>query len=76
MLYRRGISQGSFSQGLSLLREAAGAILITPGRRIGQRRDVTRAPTQGPEWRGGASRPKETPTISGAKAISPRGLGT
>lgn len=28
-------------------------------RRIGQRRDATRAPTRGPEWRGGSGRPKD-----------------
>ena len=27
--------------------------------RIGQRRDATRAPTRGPEWRGGFGRPKD-----------------
>jgi hypothetical protein len=28
-------------------------------RRIGQRRDATRAPIRGPEWRGGSGRPKD-----------------
>lgn len=28
-------------------------------RRIGQRRDATRAPTRGPEWQGGPGRPKD-----------------
>ena len=32
-----------------------------PGRRIRLRRDATGAPTQGPEWRGGASRPNSGP---------------
>jgi hypothetical protein len=50
-------------------------ILAAPGRGIGQRRDATRAPTQGPEWRGGASRPQQT-SHSGAKAVNPRGMGT
>jgi hypothetical protein len=35
----------------------AAFILTSPGRRIWQRRDATRAPTQGPEWLGGESRP-------------------
>ena len=49
-------------------------ILTSPGRRIRQRRDATRAPTQRPEWRGGASRPNNN--HSGGKAVNPRGLGT
>src|SRR2546430_1710076 len=32
-------------------------ILTAPGRKTRQRRDATGAPTQGPEWRGGAGRP-------------------
>jgi hypothetical protein len=36
---------------------APGFILASPGRRIQQRRDATRAPIQRPEWWGGASRP-------------------
>jgi len=51
-----------------------GFILARPGRRIRLRRDATGAPTQRPEWRGGASRPVWR--NSGEKAVNPRGLGT
>jgi hypothetical protein len=60
---------------LSLSRQNVRFTLETLERRIGLRRDATRAPTQRPEWRGGASRPKEN-SHSGGKAVNPRGLGT
>jgi hypothetical protein len=44
-------------------------ILGLPGRRIRLRSDATGAPTQRPEWWGGASRPKET-SHSGGKAVN------
>ena len=58
-----------------LFTRAARFILTSPGRRVRQRRDATGAPTQRPEWRGGASRPKKT-SHSGGKAVNPRGMGT
>jgi hypothetical protein len=39
-----------------------------------QRRDATRAPTQRPEWRGGASRPKDI-SHSGGKRGKSQGFG-
>src|SRR6266849_11072951 len=62
LLYRRNFWQEFFFY-LRISR----FILISPGRRIGQRRDATRAPTQRPEWRGGASRPKETAILAGRR---------
>src|ERR1019366_8514256 len=42
-------------------------ILTSPGRRIGLRRDATRAPTQRPEWRGGGGRPQEESPFGGGE---------
>ena len=40
----------------------AGLTMKALERRIGQRRDATRAPTQAPEWRGRLGRPKQNQT--------------
>jgi hypothetical protein len=65
---------GGRSGKIFLRARPGGFILSSPGRRIRRRRDATGAPTQRPEWLGGASRP--FCQHSGAKAINPRGLGT
>jgi len=50
--------------------DVLGAILTGPGRRIGQRRDATRAPTQGPRPGRAAGAAPRLPAI-GPKAINP-----
>jgi hypothetical protein len=47
---------------LTLSRQNVCSTLKALERRIGLRRDATRAPIQGPEWQGAASPPPETQT--------------
>jgi hypothetical protein len=42
-------------------------------RRIGLRRDATRAPMQGPEWQGAASPPPQTQTQTPPETLAYRG---
>ena len=54
LLYPAGVHSGKKFRKFLCVCGTSGFRLTAPGRRIGQRRDATRAPTQGPEWTGTA----------------------
>jgi hypothetical protein len=72
--YRIYTSESVMSQEIFDLKlPPMGVYLLAPGRRTGQRRDATRAPTQG---RNGGAVTAAPTSHSGAKAVNPRGMGT